>query len=226
MGRVYRYPFLDELVSYYGYGSDTLYRDLDAEKGVTAEAGVELGDHPVWRAGATLFRLDMEDEVAWDPVAYRNANLDRTRRQGVEVWGRWRPAAGRIEVELSYTFTDARFRAGPADGCDVPLVPRHQALGVVRAALPRDFWADATVRYQGSAPLGGDVLNAGDELDAFTTGDLAVRYKPEGKRFSLFLGVENVTDEVYATVAYHGAFEDGYYPAPGRCWRAGMNWTF
>ncbi len=223
-GTVYRYPFIDEQISYYGFGSDGFYRDLDAEKGLNTETGVELGWDPRWRASATVFRFEMRDEVAWDPIANRNANLDRTLRQGAELAGGWSPVA-RLELEANYTFTEAEFTTGPNDGKEVPLVPRHTAAGTVRVGLPADLWLDSTVRYTGSSPLGGDVANAGPELDAYTTLDLALRYR-SARGFAAFVEVDNVTDETYASVAYKGFSEDGYYPMPGTTWRAGVSLKF
>jgi iron complex outermembrane receptor protein len=222
---VYRYPFVDEQISYYGFGSDSFYRELDAEQGLNTEVGLELGYDPRWRTGVTLFRLDMRDEVAWDPIENRNANLDETRRQGAEWSGSWKPVA-RVELSASYTYTDAKFTSGANDGNKVPLVPAHVTEGTVKLGLPLDLAFDTTVRHVGSCPLGGDVANAGDKLDAYSTLDLTVRYQPGGKAYSGFVGVENVTDENYATVAYKGYTEDGYYPSPGRNWRVGMNLAF
>jgi outer membrane receptor protein involved in Fe transport len=111
------------------------------------------------------------------------------------------------------------------DGNEVPLVPEHLATGLVRIGLPADLWLDATVRYTGESPLGGDVGNAGPELDAYTTLDLALRYRP-ASGFTAFVGVDNVTDEAYAAVAYKGFSQDGYYPSPGQTWRAGVSKRF
>ncbi len=222
---VYRYPFVDEQISYYGYGSDGFYRELDAEKGINTETGLELGSSPAWRAAVTLYRLDMRDEVAWDPIANRNANLDETRRQGAELSGSWKPVE-RVEVLASYTYTDAAFTTGPNDGNQVPLVPGQLAEGTVKVGLPLDLALDTTVRHASSCRLGGDVAGEGDRLAAHTTLDMMVHYRPVGKAMSAFLGVENVTDENYATLAYKGFSEDGYYPSPGRNWRVGVNRTF
>jgi iron complex outermembrane receptor protein len=224
VGSVYRYPFVDEQISYYGFGTDDFYRELEAEKGLNTEAGLELGWDPRWRASATLFRLEMRDEVAWDPIANRNANLDETRRQGAELAGGWKPL-DRVELEASYTVMEAEFTSGVNDGNEVPLVPEHLATGLVRIGLPADLWLDATVRYTGESPLGGDVGNAGPELDAYTTLDLALRYRP-ASGFTAFVGVDNVTDEAYAAVAYKGFSQDGYYPSPGQTWRAGVSKRF
>ncbi len=222
---VYRYPFVDEQISYYGFGSDSFYRELEPEKGLNAEAGLELGGSPDWRANVTVFRLEMRDEVAWDPVENRNANLDETRRQGVELYGSWKPVA-LVELLASYTYTEAEFTSGPNDGKKVPLVPLHVSSGTVKLDLPLDLNLATTVYHAGSSPLGGDVANAGDKLDAYTTLAMMVHYQPTGKSYSAFVGVENVTDESYATVAYQGFSEDGYYPANGRNWRVGVNLTF
>jgi outer membrane receptor protein involved in Fe transport len=42
----------------------------------------------------------------------------------------------------------------------------------------------------------------------------------------VFGGVDNVTDEQYASLAYKGFALDGYYPAAGRMWKAGASYRF
>jgi len=223
--RVYRYPMLDEQVSYYGYGSDALYGDLEAEHGIATEAGLEGRLGRAGRAGVTAFVLRMKDEVAWDPVAWRNANLDATKREGIETWAEWHWTRF-FTARGGYTFTDATFTDGPNEGHEVPLVPRHVAQAALTAQLPFHLEARFRVRYVAKAWLGGDYANTGDTMDAYTVGDLMVRFKPEDRPWGAFVAVDNLWDERYATLAYRGFPEDGYYPASGRQWRAGLNMSF
>ncbi len=223
--RVYRYPMLDEQVSYYGYGTDALYGDLEAEKGWATEAGLEWQLIPTLQAGVTAFILAMQDEVAWDPVAWRNANLDQTRREGLEAWAEWQWSRFLI-ARGGYTFTDATFTDGPNAGREVPLVSRHVAQLRFTARWPRCLETRFAIRHAASAWVGGDYANTREKMNAYTVGDVMVQYQPEEQAWSLFVAVENVWDERYATLAYRGFPDDGYYPSPGRQWRAGLNWMF
>lgn len=223
-GTVYRYPFVDEQVSYVGFGSDTFNRDLDAEKGVSMQVGAEFAGGSRWRCGATLFQLDMRDEIGWNPVLMQNDNLDDTRRRGVEAEAAFRPVEP-LTLKAGYTFTEAQFTKGANDGQDVPLVPAHQASAGAELALPLRLTLEARGRYTGEQWLGGDNANAGDKLDDFVVADAYLRYA-HSARLDAFVGVENAFDEEYASTGYRGMADDGYYPSPGIGWRVGVNGSF
>jgi len=56
---------------------------------------------------------------------------------------------------------------------------------------------------------------------------VALRYAhAERPAVQLLAGVDNVFDEEYASVGYVGLDTDGYYPAPGRTYKAGASWRF
>ncbi len=223
---VYRYPFVDEQVSYYGYGTDTFYQDLDPETGLNLETGGSLRLGRSWSAELTLFHLAMEDEIAYNPATGANTNLDETRRLGAEAGARW------SQVEIGqlgcfYTFTDAEFTAGPHDGSDVPLVPRHHVAVNGQLPLPFHLTALADLNAVGTQVVGGDYDNTGDKLDGYLTVDVALRYThPGANALTLLAGVDNVFDEEYANVAYQGFSDTGYYPAAGQTWKAAVSGRF
>lgn len=230
-GTVFRFPFLDEQVSYIGYGTDRLYADLDAEKGISCEVGANAGVTESLRLGLTLFRLEMEDEIAWNAVTMRNENTDETRRQGAEASATWK-AGKAITVDAGYTYTDAGFSGGVNTGKDVPLVPKHQASASVDCLLPWDFSARGAVRYVGERPLGADQANLGPKLGDYTVVDILARYEPATrcKGLEVIVGVENVFNEKYSSVGYVGmigdAMTDVYYPSPERAFKAGLSYRF
>lgn len=232
-GTVYRFPFVDEQISYIGYGSDQMYLDIDAEKGQNYEIGADLELLENCSAGLTVFRLDMRDEIAYNAVNMRNENLDQTRRQGLESRAEWtQPQV--LRVGVSYTLTDAGFTGGDNDGKAVPLAPRHKGSGGIRFFLPFDLAVDGTAAFVGRQYMGGDNANGGEMLDAFATVDLALRWmpsRPVWPELNVFVGVDNVLDRQYADVAYMGWLPDGafsglYYPAPGRAYKAGLACRF
>ena len=225
-GTVFRFPFVDEQVSYVGFGSDAFNPNLDAERGVNYEAGAEIALTTNCIASVTVFRLNMRDEIAYNAVKMQNENLDDTRRQGVEVALNY--AVQRLLLlNASYTYTDARFSAGVNDGNEVPLVARHKLTAGGEVALPLDCAAGARFTYVSRQVLGGDVANQSPQLDAYTTVDLLLRYAPRRLNgLEIFGGVDNVFDTHYASVGYQGFSVDGYYPSPGRSWKAGASYRF
>jgi len=225
-GSVFRFPFVDEQVSYIGYGTDAFNADLDTERGVNYEAGAELAPITNLVASVTVFRLNMHDEIAYNAVTMQNENLDDTRRQGVEAALNY-ALPGWLLLNASYTWTDARFTAGPNDGREIPLVGRHKVTAGGEVALPLDCAAGAQFTYVSRQVLGGDVANQSPELDAYTTVDLRLRYTPRRLAgLEIFGGVDNVFDAHYASVGYQGFAVDGYYPSPGRSWKAGASYRF
>lgn len=231
-GTVYRFPFVDEQISYIGYGADQMYADLSPEKGQNYEAGADIVLLKGLDAGMTLFRLDMQDEIAYDAVTMSNKNLDNTRRQGLESYATWQ-WLNLMRWNVNYTLTDAKFSAGANDGNRVPLVPQQKASLGGRFYLPLDLALDGVATYVGEQRLGGDYSNTNDKLDAYTLVDLALRYtpaKPAWLGFEAFVGIDNVFDKQYASVGYvgwvDGALSSVYYPSPGRTYKAGLSCRF
>lgn len=223
---IYRLPFIDEQVSYYGYGSDRFYTALEPERGVEGEIGAALRLAREWQAETALFLQEMRDEIAYNGLTEENANLDCVRRQGIEAALGWeRPGVAAASVR--YDLTDAEFRRGPNDGRRVPLVPRQRVTLNARGDLPCDLALLATLHAVGNQVLGGDFANERERLSSYMTLDLALRYTPARlKDFSLLVGLDNVFDEDYANVAYVGTAGTGYYPAPGRTWKTALTCAF
>lgn len=227
-GTVYRFPFVDEQVSYAGYGADDMYTDIDMEKGQNYEVGTDLAVLDSLRAGLTLFLLNMKDEIAWNNATYRNENLDDTRHMGAEANAAWM-FRNLWRLDAGYTYTQTRFTSGDYDGNDVPLVPPHKVSLKADWFLPFDLSLNAVFTYVGKQYLGGDNANTSDRLSDYTVVDVGVRYTPETiARLDLeaFAGVDNVFGENYATAGYRGWDMDAYYPSPDRAFKAGVSCRF
>lgn len=225
-GALYRYPFVDEQVSYVGFGADQFYTDIKPEEGWNLEAGTEMVVDGRTSVGLTAFMLNMKDEIAWDPMTMRNQNLDKTTRKGVETSFRIVPVL-LLEVSGNYTFTMAEFTEGANDGKTVPLVPEHKASLTTKVMLPYDLNLEATVTYVGESYLGTDNANVGPKLSDYTVTDLFLRYTPAQVRgFEAHVGVENLFSEKYASLGYKGMTEDGYYPSPELAVKGGLAYRF
>ena len=224
----YRLPFIDEQASYYGWGNGFL-ADLEKEKARTMEWGTSLNPLKNLTVGLTLFRIDMENEISWNNATYRNENLDETRHQGVEatfsyLWEK------RLKIYGSYTYHEATYRAGQYDGKELPLVPNHVVKLGAEWYLPADFVLRPEIRLVSDAYLSGDNENTGDKLSAYQVCDLFLFYRPVvgQTKISVFAGVENLTDELYATTGVKGtAFSPQiYYPMSERTFKCGISFEF
>ena len=220
--QVYRYPFLDEQVSY--YGSYQFHPDIEPERGYNIEAGAEILLFDILTLGVNGFLLDMTDEIAnlgWP--TFKNVNLDKTRHIGAE---------GSLALDLfgyaklagNYTYTLTTFLEGAYAGKEVPLVPNHQAYGELTFFLPLGFSTGGGVRYVSRCYQGGDTANTLEPVSDYLLLDLKISYKPDyiPGDLEIFFSIENLLDTRYAPYVYSGS----YYPAPGRNWKAGGSYRY
>jgi iron complex outermembrane receptor protein len=220
---LYRLPFLDEQISYFGFGS-SFNKNLDEETGLAYELGFDFTPSDTLDFQCTLFRMDMEDEIGFDPFTFSNVNLDETQHEGIELAGNWR-AFERIDFYGNYTFQNVEFTSGPNDGNEVPLVPKNLISAGLDARLIGNLNFLADVVYTDEQYAGGSVNNAsGTELDSYTVVDIALRYTHAFKKMDVqfMAGIDNLFAEEYSPVGYAGFGPTAYYPAPERTYIAGM----
>ncbi len=233
---VYRFPSLDQQASYFAFGGDTFLTDLEKETGKSYEVGTQVNPLKDLRLGLTLYRIDMEDEIAYvivDPIFFigRNVNLDKTRHQGVEFSFDWQ-FRKLARLFANYTLQEAFFREGTNRDKDVPLVPNHMANAALEIYLPYAFTLRPEVRYVGEQYFGSDNSNSFEKLDSYTIVNLYLRWQPDWKMLgvakpSAFVGVENLFEKEYVPVGYYyGTGFDYYYPAPEINFRGGISLYF
>ena len=190
-----------------------------------------------------VYRSLAHDEIyaVFDPVGGfgSNRNIDRTRRQGVEV--ALRPRLGKADAYLNYSYTEATFEnlfvlddalftgtqtVNP--GAEIPGVPKHRLSLGASAPLPGGFRAGAGGQCVGSSRFFGDEGNLNRKLPGYCTMDLDASL--ERGAWTLSLGTRNVLDEGYATrgilASSGGRLERFVVPAVGRTFSARLRWRF
>ena len=228
--RLYRYPFIDEQASYQGWGN-AFNEELEAEEGKSYEIGTEFYPKENLRLAITLFRIDMEKEIAWNNATSRNENLDETRHQGLEFNGTYK-VGKKANIYGNYTYQDATFTKGIFNDNDIPLVPNHKALLGLELFFPHGFSLVSEFRFTGECYLGDDKNNNGEKLEDYSLVDIFLRYRPTHYKYKplFFVGVENLFDKEYSTLGYEDWLEDKtfntYYPSPGRMFKAGLSLIF
>ena len=224
----YRLPFIDEQASYYGWGNGFL-ADLEKETAKTMELGASLNPLRNLTVGLTLFRIDMENEIVWNSATNRNENLDSTRHQGAEgtftyLWEK------RFKIYGSCTYHRATFEAGSYNGKELPLVPNLMSRVGAEWYLPGAFMLRPEVRFVSDAYMSGDQDNNGEKLPSYQVYDLFLFYRPEWDRrkVSVFVGVENLNNEKYATIGVEETAYSPrvYYPMPERTIKCGISFDF
>jgi iron complex outermembrane receptor protein len=225
--RVYRYPFLDEQVTFYNYpppfgAPNDFNTDLEAEWGHAAELGLTLRLMPDLLAEVSGYLLLMQDEI--DFGASGNENLDNTRHLGADVALDYRHKRI-VRAVLNYSYNLATFRAGDNEGKEIPLVPNHELFAELTTFLPLGFEVSGNLRGVGEAFQGGDKDNKDDRKvpGYFLLGaDVTFRNDSVPGELELFAGVENILDSQYLSYIYWS----GYYPGNGRSWNVGVNWRY
>lgn len=232
-GRSFRFVNAEEL-----YESDAFFAAqfqlLRPQHARTNEVGVEWRGAGGAAARAALFRTDVTDEIHLDPftTGVGNTNLSPSRREGVELDGRW-PASRSLVLKMAYAYTDARFKEGTlagspfAIGTDlsiagktVPLVPRHKLnVGLTWELASRTALSSALTAVSEQVLDNDEPNTLAHRIPAYYVVDLRL-----AQRFSwgrLAATINNVFEEDYYTYAVRsqfGATPDRYavYPLPGR----------
>ena len=231
--RIYRIPFLDEQASFNGWGGG-FYTNLDKERGQSMELGTLLYPHDSLKISLSVFRIDMEDEIAWNDSTKRNENLDRTRHQGAEGAISWN-IKGYVTITGQYTYHLATFEDGQYNKNELPLVPNRIMGASADIMLPYNFTLRPEVRYVSDCYLSGDYNNDAEKLSSYILYNLFLSYNRKldvRKRpftFRAFIGVENIGNEKYAgfgsaNVSWGGL--NTYYPMPERSYKGGLTFEF
>lgn len=193
------------------------------------EAGVDYKGARA-SARATLFNIDVTDEVHLDPFTsgIGNTNLPPSRRRGIELDGRWAPL-DTLKLSAAYTYTDARFLEGTLPGAAplanvviagkrVPLVPKHKFNVASSWTFAQNTRLNAIATYVGSQYMDNDEgNNLGVMIPAYAVADLKLVHEQGAWRLSA--AVNNLFDRKYYNYAVRSQFVvDRYnaYPLPTR----------
>jgi len=229
-GRSYRFVNAEEVYEFDAFFAPE-FQILRPQHALTYEAGFEWRGRALWTR-AMLFQSDIHDEIHLDPFStgVGNRNLPESRRSGLELEARWRPAPA-WQIGAAYAYTDAKYREGVLPGSPfaigsnlsiagkrVPLVPEH------KLDLSAVWDLDARTRLSAgllavsSQFIDNDEPNTlGRKIPAYTVVDLKLAHRFDWGRLALTLN--NLFDEDYYSYAVRSAFTpDLYsvYPLPGR----------
>ncbi len=196
---------------------------LKPQTGVSWESGVEWQDG-VSRVQASLYRLDLDDELMYDAVATgpwgpgtgANINLDQTRRQGLLLEASHN-LSERLTLSGQYSWTDAEYRAGNHQGNEVPGVSRHTASSALDWLVQDGLNARLEAQYTGARYLSADDGHAMPREGGYTLLNAALTH--EYRAFVTRLRVSNLTGKQYDSYASYAAWVTGgkaEYPAPER----------
>lgn len=191
---------------------------LETQEGISYEAGLEWisGEHT---ASLGLYRLELDREIAYDPVNFANINLDETQRQGLIASGRWQ-VTRRTAMYASYTLTDAEVKSGAFSGKDIPFVARHSGRVAADYRLNSAWLLYGELAAVSERVMSGDFDNVLEKLPGY--GLVNIRASYQYKQVEFAARVNNLLDKAYSDVAQLGADplsfapRAAYFPSPER----------
>jgi iron complex outermembrane recepter protein len=212
----FRTPNIDERVGVGAFASPVKSFDLKIQTSNDVEGGFRIKSG-MFEMQTSVYNMELENEIHFDPVNFIDVNLDPTRRYGTETAASLR-VSDALLLRGGFAYTRAVFREGPFAGNDIPLVSRVTASGGVSWNIWQKYLiADATVRYWGTRRMDNDQANTQSLIPANATVDF--KLSGEYDRFFWSLSVNNVFNALYYDYAVASTFTDGRfnaYPLPGR----------
>jgi len=193
---------------------------LEPQTAHSSELGAEYEGGGM-RLRASVYAMDLENEIYFSPLTFSNVNLSPTERQGAELEATW-AATRTLDLRAGLALQRARFRSGVYGGVDVsgntvPLVPEVlAALGASWRFADRGR-ASVNARYVGNQRFDNDQANTFPRLQpTYTVVDFKLEYGVT-RNVELALEVRNLLDEgyfSYGTATGPNTFSA--LPAPGR----------
>jgi iron complex outermembrane receptor protein len=230
LGASFRVATVDEIYNQFGGPVfDSIVTPLEPQTSRDHEIGVEykLSDT---RLRASLYRMDLQNEIHFNAITFTNMNLSPTRREGMELEG-GRKIGERLDLFGSYTHARAVFREGIYNGFDlngnpisvdlsgknVPLVPRNSAkLGLTWTIADKTHLSGA-LGYVGKQYFDNDQSNTfPGQMASFVTADAKLSHVAGPWTFTLT--GNNLTDRKYYTYAIRNGAGTSFnaYPMAGR----------
>jgi iron complex outermembrane receptor protein len=216
----FRFPTTDEFVVY-GYSPapgvfvpTTLNTSLKPQTSREFDVGLRWDQRRRVGGSITYFLSRNRDEIYFNPLSQANENYDRTSRQGVETALFFNLATG-LNLNLTYSYTEALFDGGQFGGNRIPLVPRNKASAKLSYAISNWNFSLTSI-YTGERYAISDQANAQEQLPGYTTYNATVGY--QWKRLSALLTVKNLTNKRYSETGVFSPFVNdiALYPSPGR----------
>lgn len=221
--RSFRFPVSDELILV--YPTFKVNPLIKPQTGYHYDAGIRHFFTDVVEGNLTLFWIDLEDEIFFNPVTFTNENYPKTRREGLEIGVKTRPFE-RISLWGNYSYLRPRLREGTFSGSDIPGVPRHKAAVGMDLSVWKGFQLSGKANLIGARYLISDFANQVDKLDGYTTVDGKISYQWKG--LQAFVGVNNLFNRKYSEWAATNAAGTTqlFYPSTGRNYWCGASVTF
>lgn len=212
--RSVRFPTIDEIFQL-GTDFSQEFSSLKPQIARTIDTGLRYRDER-WNGSVSLFDTRLKDEIHFNPVDFRNINLDPTRRRGLEWSASWQ-ASDALVLRAAGQWLKAEFRDGPFDGNDIPLVPKTTANLGFDWSLGDAWTLSSDIRHESRRRFDNDESNDfGHQIPSRTLVDARLAWNRD--IWTVALAVTNLTDKTTYDYGVRSTFTDAYnaYPLPER----------
>jgi len=227
--RSFRFPVSDELIQYV-FPPPTFQPTIQInsamkpQTGYHYEAGIRYALNDWMEGNLTLFWIDLQDEIFYNPLTFSNENYQKTRRRGMEVGLKTKPLSW-FHVWGNYSYVHPTLRGDAFSGKDIPGVSRHKGSIGADIHAGKGFLFNARANFIGPRRFISDWGNQIGRLDGYHTLDAKLSYAWKGLK--AFVGVNNLTNQKYAEYGVlNFAGLPFYYPSPERNFFGGVSYAF
>ncbi len=216
---ILRYPKVDE---YFGFDENfaPTVLALKPQTGINTEAGLRWQEGPL-RFSALAWRLQLRNEIAYDPSTFQNTNLNRTKRHGVSLQAD-APIGPLWSAHAEWHQQTAKLE----NGRQIPLVARTSGLlSLVHTPAPQAS-VQVDLRAVGPRQPGGDYDASQEALPGYALLGVAWRNRLSSGA-SLTVRGDNLLGKKYAESAYEDfSGATVFYPMPKQHWRLELGWEW
>ncbi len=180
------------------------------------------------RLKLTVFHSRLKDEIYLEPVSYKNTNIDRSHKYGLEAQDTWLVSQN-VTARVNYAWTRALIDRenegnGAYDGKELPGVPRHSLLLGVNVLAGAYGSLDLSHTWRSHTWAAGDFDNNNAQKQrAYHSTDLAWRLTVKSRNLELFAAVTNLFE--HENGVWVG--DNQIYPVDfSRTWKIGAKLAF
>ncbi len=189
----FRIATLDEQVTYPAPAFTATDTPIAPQKGNSVELG--------WKSSATqttIYYLENNDEIYYDPASFTNTTVDKTRRYGAS-YGTDLNVTSSIKVSMSGSYTYAKYDDAAYDGSHVPSTSSYLGSLKFKKTISNQWSVGVLSRFQSAQYSINDWSNIYGKRNAHSVTNLNVSHT--GKFFSSKLTIGNLFGKEYDS--YH-----------------------
>jgi iron complex outermembrane receptor protein len=185
---------------------------LDTQTGESIEFGITMV-RGINQFTASVYQLNLENEIEFDPILFINSNLDKTQRNGFTL-SLLSKINKMLSIKTEFGYVDPKFRSGAFDGNDISGVAAEIAKIRGDYQINDNLTSYLEVSYTGPKYAQGDNANEFGKLDSITVINTGVGYQLMA--WKLHFRINNLADEKYAEFITNNGFGAAFQPSPER----------